>query len=322
VKFPPLLPQARPFDVVGLGGNAWDRTIMVPHHPVRGQKLRFDKCTSQGGGRAATAMVTLARLGMRVRYLGGIGDDPEGRESIESLRSEGIDVTGVRVRPGGLTQRAFILVDEDSGERTIVWGRSDEMMLRREEIDEDSICSGKLLHTDAQEPDAAHRAASAARRAAMPVLADLESVRPGLDAFLPLVDVLITSEDFPEAATGASDLQESSRILEARSEGALIIVTLGGRGAVARIDGRLHHFPAYAIDPVDTNGAGDVFHGAFAAACIAGFDLAAAIDFSNAVAAMKCRQLGGRTGIPHGFDEVDRFRRQTPRREGGGIRRG
>jgi sugar/nucleoside kinase (ribokinase family) len=152
----------------------------------------------------------------------------------------------------------------------------------------------------------------------MPVLADLESVRAGLDTYLPLVDVLIASAEFPEAATGAKALEDSSRALEERTNGALIIVTLGDRGAAARIEGRLHRFPAYAIGAVDTNGAGDVFHGAFAAACIAGLDLADAIDFSNAVAAMKCRQLGGRAGIPHGIDAVNRFRRETLHREAGG----
>jgi sugar/nucleoside kinase (ribokinase family) len=260
-------------------------------------------------------MVAVARLGLCARYLGGVGDDPEGRDSIESLRSEGIDVTGVRIRPGGLTQRAFIIVNEKTGERTILWGRSDDMMLRADEIDDDLITSGRLLHTDAQEPHAAARAATVARRAGMPVLADLETIRPGLDSFLPLADVLIASAEFPEAATGAATLEESSRILEERTNGALIIVTLGDRGAVARIEGRLHRFPTYAIDAVDTNGAGDVFHGAFAAACIAGLDLPDAVDFSNAVAAMKCRQLGGRAGIPRSFDEVNRFRRATPHRE-------
>jgi len=316
--FPPTLPENRPFDVVGLGGNAVDRIVVVPHRPAPGEKLQASEWAAQGGGRAGTAMVAASRLGMRVRFLGGVGDDPEGRESIDSLLDEGIVLVGMKVRPGGLTQRAFILVDETTGERTIIWGRSDDIMLRPAEVDDALIRTGRLFYTDAQAPHTAAKAANVAHDSGMSVLADVEEVRPGMDEFLPLVDLLITNARFPEAATGADKLEESTRILEERTGGALVIVTLGSRGAVARIEDRLQHFPAYAVEVVDTTGAGDVFHGAFAATCCEGLELADAIDFSNAVAAMKCRRLGGRDGIPLGTDQVNRFRQETPHRESGG----
>lgn len=317
--FPPPLPEDRPFDVVGLGGNAVDRIVVVPHRPSHGEKLQASEWAAQGGGRAGTAMVAVARLGHMVRFLGGVGDDTEGAESLESLSTEGIELAGVKTRPGGLTQRAFILVDEETGERTIIWGRSDDIMLRPDEIDEELVTSGRLFYTDAQAPYASIKAADIARKSGMPVIADVEEVRPGIDDFLPQVDLLITNARFPEAATGSGSLDEATRILEERTNGGLVIVTLGSRGAVARIDGRLEHFPAYSVDVVDTTGAGDVFHGAFAAACIDGLELADAIDFSNAVAAMKCRKLGGRDGIPLGADVVNRFRLETSRTELGGL---
>lgn len=311
-SFPPALPAGRDFDVVGIGANAADHLFTVSHHPQPGEKVRFRRHVYQGGGQTATAMVAVARLGYRACYLGAVGDDADGAANLAGLRAEGVDVSGVRVRPGEQTQRAFILVDEATGERTIVWGRSDGLILQPDEVDDRSIARGRLLHTDAQQPLTAWQAAKIAHGAAMPVLADLEVVRPGLESFLPLVDFLIVDELFPARATGSDDLAEATRILEERS-GALVIVTLGSRGAVARVEGRLELFPAYAVSAVDTTGAGDVFHGAFAVALLRGLPLPEAIDFSHAVAAMKCLQEGGRSGIPRGIEAVERFRREARR---------
>jgi sulfofructose kinase len=315
MQFPPSLPANRPFDVVGLGGNAADYIVTVPRHPHHGEKLRFTDFSYQGGGRTATAMVAVSRLGFRSRYLGGIGDDPEGRMNLEGLRADGVDVSGVRTRPGAFTQRAFIQVNETDGERTIVWGRGPGIPLEPGEVDDSAVASGRIFYTDAQDPRTAARAAPIAHHAEMPVLADIEDIRPGLDDFLPLIDFLIVSAGFPALATGSNDLGEATRVLEERTGGGLIIVTEGARGSIARIDGRLESFPAYAVEVRDTTGAGDVFHAAFAVACLKGMELRDAIDFSNAVAAMKCRRLGGRDGIPHGIEEVERFRRETPHRQ-------
>lgn len=312
--FPPVLPAGRPFDVAGLGGNAIDHLAMIPHHPTAGEKVKFARYSRQGGGRTATAMVTLARLGHRVRYMGGVGDDPEGEMVLDGLRAEGVDTAGCRVRPGGLTQRAFILVEDGSGERTIVWGRSEGMPLEPEEVDLSIVASARTFYTDAQNPLASAPAARHARGMGMPVIADLEAMRTGFDELLPLIDIAITGAGFPKLATGSDDLEEGMRILDERSRGALVIVTQGEAGAVARIDGRTERFPGYRVDGVDTTGAGDVFHGAFVAACLRGERLREAIDFANAVAAMKCRGLGGREAIPRSLEEIERFRREAGRR--------
>lgn len=313
--FPPSLPSDRPFDVVGLGGNAADYIVTIPHFPRPDTKVRFTEFTYQGGGRTATPMVALARLGYRASYLGCVGDDTDGEATLEGLRAAGVDTSGVLIRPGGLSQRAFILVDAHSGERTIIWGRSEGMPMQSGELDETKITSGRLLYTDAQDPRTAARAAAMARATGMPVLADLEDIRPGLDSFLPLVDFLIVSRSFPELATGAPNLDAASRILEERTRGALIVVTLGAGGCVAWIAGKIERFPAYDVQVRDTTGAGDLFHAGFAAACLRGLELRDALDLSNAVAAMKCRESGGRRGIPSSFEEIEEFRRRTPRRQ-------
>lgn len=313
-QFPPKLPAPAACDVVGLGANASDHLLTIPRHPLAGEKLRFTSYRIEGGGQAATAMVAVARLGFRARYVGGIGDDLEGERTLAGLRAEGIDITHVLVRCGGASQRAVILVNEANGERTILWGRSESMVVGAIELTREMITAGRILHTDAQDPHAAARAARWAKEAGMPVLADLEAVRPGLAEFLPHADVLITDAEFPRLATGAERLDDALRILEERAAGALVMTTLGVGGMVARIGGELCRYPSYEVEAVDTTGAGDVLHGAFAVACLRGLSLEEAIDFSQAVAAMKCRAMGGRPGIPSSLEEVDRFRRATPQR--------
>jgi sulfofructose kinase len=313
--FPPVLPAGRPHDVVGLGGNAADYLITVPRFPSPDSKMKFLDFRFQGGGRTATPMFALARLGCRVRYLGCFADDAEGGAGIEALRAAGVDVSGVRIRSGGLSQRAFILVDKASGERTIIWGRSEGMPLAPEEIEEGLVASGRLFYTDAQDPQTAARAAPFAIRAGMPVLADIEDIRTGLDGFLPWVDFLIVSAGFPRLATGSDDLGESTRVLEERTGGALVVVTQGNAGCAARIEGRIERFPAYAVEVRDTTGAGDLFHAGFALACLRGMELREALDFANALAAMSCRTIGARAGVPESVEEIECFRRETPHRQ-------
>ncbi len=316
IDFPPRLPSERAFDVVGLGANALDQLVQVPSHPGAGEKIRFSSYLRQGGGQTATALVAVRRLGYRTRYIGGVGDDDEGRAVLAELAEEGIETGAVRVRPGGLTQRALILVGENGGERTIIWGRSEGMVVAAEELTREEIACGRLLHTDAQDPGSAARAAVWAREAGMPVMTDLERVRPGLEAFLPEVDVLIAAAEFPERATGRADLAGALAILRERTRGGLVMVTRGQKGVSLLEGDGLRHMPAYRVEAVDTTGAGDVFHGAFAVALLRGLDVPAAIDFSQAVAAMKCLQPGGRRGIPNDFGAVSVFQRETPHREG------
>ncbi|MFB3908345.1 MAG: carbohydrate kinase family protein [Candidatus Eisenbacteria bacterium] len=315
LPFPPPLPdrESRSFDVVGLGGNAADHLLVLPRFPEPGQKVRFSRYGSGGGGRTATPMVALARLGFRTRYLGGVGDDADGAANVASLEAEGVDCSGVLVRPGRMTQKAIILIDEKSGERTVLWGRGEGIPIEPEEVRSESIATGRLLFTDGQNPRAAAAAADLAHQAGMPVLADIEDVREGLEELLPRLDILISPASFLPLVAGTSDLALGIARLHEKTAGGLIVVTRGARGATAWIAGEARDFPAYRVNAIDTTGAGDVFHAGFAAACLLGRGLEESIDFANAIAAMSCRGLGGRAALPRTLEEIDRFRQETPR---------
>jgi sulfofructose kinase len=312
--YPPTLPEDREFDLVGLGANACDFLIPVPRHPARDEKVRYSEYSRSIGGQTAVALGVAAACGYRCAYLGGVGDDTEGKLIQCELSRMGLNTEGVRIRAGGRSQVAFILVDAQTAHRTIIWGRSDGMIVGPDELDQSEITRGRIFFTDAQNPLSAARAAAWAGEASMPVIVDLEPVRPGLGQLLPHIDILIADEGFPERATGTDDYSVSLPLLVERTAGALVLVTRGEEGVTVHIEGRNYDFPAFAIEAKNTTGAGDMFHGAFAVACLEGMELTDAIEFSQAAAACKCVHSGGLSSMTLNRDRIERFCRETPKR--------
>src|SRR6185295_8882935 len=138
------LPAGKPFDAVALGLNATDHLIVVPHYPGFNSKVALLSHTLAAGGQCATAMVALARLGLRTRYIGKVGGDDIGRFQINSIVSEGV-TADISVVEGAETQTAFIIIAEASGERTILWNRDPAIATRPEDVDRTAVTSGRVL---------------------------------------------------------------------------------------------------------------------------------------------------------------------------------
>jgi len=303
LNFP--LPAERSYDVVGLGLNAVDHLCVVPHFPQFDSKLKMLDFRRQGGGQAATAMVACQRLGLKTRYLGKVGGDDFGQYSRKSLEDEGVSTEGVVVVSGAMNQFAFILIDQKSGERTIIWDRDPRLVVRPEEISRDIVCSGKVLLIDGHDAAAAVQAARWAKEEGMVVVMDAERISEETTTLVSLVDVLIGERHFPGRYTGITDLREALRALSEQGP-QLVGITMGEGGALAFCHGSFYHSPAYEVNCRDTTGAGDVFHAALIRSLFEGWDIMRCLDFSNAVAALKCRGLGGRAALPS-FDEALRF---------------
>ena len=291
------------FDVVGVGLNATDTLLMVPHFPAYAGKVPYDAEVMSPGGQVASAMVTCARLGLRAKYIGTVGDDERGRIQMESLRSTGVNLDHVQLRKGCPNQSAYIIVDRSTGERTVLWRREDCLRIDPEEIADDQITGARLLHIDGHDTPAVAHAAAIARRHAIPVTVDVDTIYHGFDRVLPNVDYLVASSEFPGNWTGIHDPFEALASLQDEYGMKVAAMTLGAHGALARVDGQFVYAPAYVVDCVDTTGAGDVFHGAFCYAVLQGMTIAAALDFSNAMAALNCTAMGARGGI-RGLDEI------------------
>jgi sugar/nucleoside kinase (ribokinase family) len=294
------LEGSKPFDIVGFGQNSVDLLTVVAEHPAPNSKQRVQRFARLPGGQIATALMACARLGQRARYVGSFGGDDLGELSRSSLDREGVDLTASRVVAGASNQFAVILVDGRSGERAVLWDRHPALTMESGDVPVDAIQSGRVLLVDCYEPSAATLAAREARSAGIPTLVDVEKVRPGIADLLQHIDVIIAAEEFPPALTGHEQLGRSLEAMGRDFGAALVCVTLGDKGSLAWCSGREVRTPAFAIDCVDSTGAGDAFRGAFATACLRAPDgeLEDALVYANAVAALNCRALGASSGLP------------------------
>ncbi len=166
-------------DIVGVGLNATDTLIPVPHYPASGSKVEFRSASVLPGGQVATAMVACQTWGLRARYIGKLGDDDAAALHREEFRKAGVE-THLFSAPGCPSQQAFILV-EDSGERTVLWKRDDRLTLRPEDLRREWIADARAIHLDGHDTEAAITAATWAREAGIPVVADLDELYPGVE---------------------------------------------------------------------------------------------------------------------------------------------
>jgi sulfofructose kinase len=301
------------FDVVGLGLNATDTLLVVPRFPAYAGKAPFETEIVSPGGQVASAMVACARLGLRTKYIGTIGDDERGRVQIESLRQWNVNLDHVQIRSGCPNQSAYIVIDRSTGERTVFWNRPDCLRIDPTQVAPEQITCARLLHIDGHDTPAVEHAARIARSAGIPVTVDVDTIYHGFDKVLPHVDYLIASSEFPVQWTNERDPFKALTTIQREYGMRVAAMTLGAHGSLALENGCFTYSPAFVVDCVDTTGAGDVFHGAFCYAVLEDMPMRDALEFSNAMAALNCTALGARGGIA-GLEEVRRLLERAERR--------
>lgn len=285
-------------DVLGIGLNATDTLILVREFPPYAGKVAFDRELLSPGGQVATAIVACARLGLSTKYVGTIGDDLRGNIQRESLDGTGVDTSGVSVRTGCPNQTAYIIIDERTGERTVLWHRGDSLRLTPQDIRPQDIENSRLLHIDGYDIEAAAYAASIARAHGVPVSLDVNTVYPAFESVLQNVDYLVAGSGWPAKWTGEADPFVALSMLQSEYGFRVAAMTLGDLGALALADGVWTYSPAFEVVCADTTGAGDVFHGAFCFAMLSNFPMQQALDFANAAAALNCTAVGARGHVP------------------------
>lgn len=306
----------RVIDVLGIGLNATDTLILVPEYPPYAGKIAFQRELMSPGGQVATAVVACATLGLSTKYVGTIGDDLRGDIQRQSLEGTGVDTSGLLVRQDCPNQTAYILIDQRTGERTVLWQRPDRLRLSPSEISEDDIKASKWLHIDGYDLQAATHAARLARQHGVPVSLDVDTIYSGFESVLRHVDYLVASSTWPGKWTGERDPFVALTGLQREYGFRVAAMTLGHNGSLALKDNSWAYSPAFEVPCVDTTGAGDVFHGAFCYAMLANMPMQSALEFSNAAAAINCTAIGARGHIPTG-SEVERLieEKQASRRE-------
>ena len=267
----------------------------IKKYPRPGAKIDSEHITIQGGGPIPTAMVTLARLGMRPGLLAPVGDDIFGRFVIDELKKEGVDPSYI-LRKNQPTAIASGWIEKGSGRRTIVLDL--KIDLKPGDIKLNELPDVGAIHLDGRYLPACLKLARWARRKNIPVIFDIGSLRNDISELIPLTDHLVVSADFALPFTGAKKPESALKVLRNMCRGT-VVVTSGTKGSIGHSpDTGYISQKAFKVKTVDTTGAGDTFHGAYIFGLLKGWGLAERLRFASAVAAIKCTQPGGRTGIP------------------------
>jgi sulfofructose kinase len=298
--------NAKGIRVICLGLSALDQIWRVGGLFAGGsEKIRSFEYSTAGGGMAANAAVAVARLGGMTSFWGRGGDDTAGHEMRAALAEEGIDVANFRLFPGGRSSVSGIIVDQ-SGERQIVNFRG-RFPTEASWLPLDALAGTSAVLADPRWPEGA--AALFARARSLGIATILDGDVADAEVFehlLPLTDHAVFSEPALAGFAGAADDDALAKI--GRFNCRVVAVTRGRAGVNWYEGGSLHARTAYPVDVVDTTGAGDVFHGAYAFAIGGGLSIPDAMSFASAAAALKCTRASGRAGIPT-FDDCLAFMR-------------
>lgn len=298
--------------VVFVGVATTDVIAVVPHHPAADERLVADDLVHGGGGPAATAAVTAARLGLEVELVCTVGDDAPGRGIAADLAAEGVGLRHLQIDPQVRTPASVVLSSRRETARAICTLPVPPLELQP--AAQTAVREADWVHVD-----------HLGWPAVAALLADVppeQRPRISVDDGNPVADPRCRPADvqlyvptlarladrFPDAAHGApagappgsSGVTAREAALLAAPGAERVVATDGARGSVGRdSDGSLHRAGVAPVEVVSTLGAGDVFHGALLTAVVRGLPLPEAMAFAGDVAAQSCRAVDGRSAIPH-----------------------
>lgn len=294
--------------VVGIGHCAVDYIGIIPRYPEPDEKIELEEFSQQGGGPVATALVTLSLLGIKTRFIGKISDDHFGEFIKQGLEGVGVDTSFMVIRRGNISPFSFSAVDRSKATRTIFWTRGNVGKLTLEEVDLEGALNGaEVLLIDGHFPDVQIKAGEFAKKHGMKVVFDAGSVREGIGDIIEFTDYLVASERFAMELALGSELEGILKELKKLGP-QVVVITLGAEGSIG-FDGKdIIKVPAYRdVEVIDTTGAGDVYHGAFIYGILNDFSLKDTMKFATIAAALKCRRIGGRAGIPRLQEVMSHF---------------
>ena len=287
-------------DVLCVGHAACDVSLFVDQYPQENTKCETHESLEDCGGPAANAAWLLSSWGLRAGFAGLVGDDVHGRRTRDEFTTAGTDVSLLELRPGHATPLSVILINRQSGSRTII-----NRKIKGASLTLDSAAllplQPRVLLFDGHELEASLTAMKVFPNAIS--ILDAGSWREGTSALAGKVHYLAASERFALQATGMTSLQHETDRRQCladlhRKFGTRTIVTLGERGLIFDAGDGYNELPAFPAATVDTTAAGDIFHGAFAFAIAGCMPLFEALCFSSMTASLSVRKAGGRSSIP------------------------
>lgn len=296
--------------IVGIGACVFDTLYNIPTYPTEDTKMRASASKCAGGGPVATGLVAAEKLGEHTAYIGVLSGDNGGSFLKGDFEKYGVDTSLINVKNGYRSFASVLWLCADTKTRTCVFDKGDLPALCLNDEQKKAIAEAQLLMVDGNELDAAVEAATIARENGTKVLYDCGGLYPNVDKLLALTDIMIPSEEFAMGHTGADNAQDAAKRLYELYSPEVVVVTQGKRGGIL-FDGKtITQYPIYPAEVVDSNGSGDVFHGAFAAGLVKGFDFLKCCHFSSAVSAVKCMGFGARESVPD-FETVKNYMKEN-----------
>jgi sulfofructose kinase len=279
-----------------------DFLFRVEQFPAPGTKMRASELVATTGGCAANAAVAVARLGGRARFSGPVGTDDASRRFLDALAKTGVDPSGVWCVEGGSISVSGIFIDRD-GEKMVATLHGKGLDGATPPDAAALVSDIDVLLADNRFPAFVEPICRAAAARGIPVVLDVDRATRLGDPLFATASHLIFSSEALKATTGTADV--GTALLGIAGEARGFLAVTNGPDDVLWIErGALRRLPVFAIEAVDTLGAGDSFHGAFALALAEGCDEVAAMRFGAAAAALKCMRFGGISGTP-GRQEVE-----------------
>ena len=279
--------------VVGLGACVYDTLINCDKYPIEDTKQKAENVFISGGGPVGNALVVMSKLNVKTEIIGGFAADNAGKYILDDFEKYGVATDNVTIINGASSFTSYIVLSSDTATRTCVFDRGsvpdNPENLRLNVIDEASI-----LHLDGNYLECAIVAAKYAREKGVKVSLDAGGLYKGIERLLPYVDILIPSREFALELTGAQTIQDAMRILNEKYSPEILVVTDGSNGGYYLQDDNIINYESVKVKAIDTNGAGDTFHGAFITAYCRGYSLKECCDFASKIAAVKCTQKGVR----------------------------
>lgn len=284
--------------IVGIGACVMDTLVTVSSYPKEDTKMGALSSKNAGGGPTATGLVAAQKLGIQTAYIGVLSDDSGGSFLKQDFETYGVNTELTEIKSGYRSFTSVIWLAQDTATRTCVFDKGNLPSLVLNEGQKQAVRDSKILMIDGNEMDAAEQACQIARESQTRVLYDCGGLYEGTERLLKLTDVMIPSEEFALGHTGCSTAEEAARNLYDRYHPEVVVVTCGKEGGILYDGGQLKKYPVFQVEAVDTNGSGDVFHGAFAAAMVKGYSYWDCCIFASAVSAIKCMGVGARESVP------------------------
>ena len=280
--------------VVGLGACVLDTLINCDKYPTEDTKQKAESIFLAGGGPVGNALVVMSKLGLNAEVIGGFGSDNAAKYLLDDFKKYGVGVENATVLEGATSFTSFIVLANDKATRTCVFDRG-TVPDEPKNLKLSAIDTADVLHLDGNYLECAITAAKYAKDKGVKVSLDAGGLYKDIERLLPYVDILIPSAEFALGLTKTTTIFEAMQALYEKYSPEILVVTDGSNGGYYYENCQVIHYDSVKVKAVDTNGAGDTFHGAFVVGYCNGFRLKECCAFASAVAGYKCQNKGART---------------------------